>query len=125
MIFEPVKLTWKGRDYVIPPEQVLKLLAMVEDVITLGELSTYMLSGRTPLAKLSKAWGIALRYAGAQLTDEEIYGELFSDADMQGKALAATFGLQALMVPPAHLRGEPGKVAAAGTEPASSPRPTS
>lgn len=121
MIFEKITFTWGGQDYVLPAESVLRTIAQVEDVITLGELAPR--PGRLPLAKISIAFGIALRAAGVRVTDEEVYNAMFGDARMVQNAVAALGTLQMLMIPPEHLRakdpkpGKPEAASAAGSSP--------
>ena len=68
-LFEPVTLTWKGQEYVVKPDQVMYLIAIVEDKITLRQLS----SGDVPFSRTAQAFGAALRYAGAKVNDDEVY----------------------------------------------------
>jgi hypothetical protein len=129
-VFEEVTLSWNGQDYKIPPDQVLRTIAEIEGVITMGDLAQMSL-GRPMLAKLAMAFGIALRAAGAIVTDDEIYFGVFGDKTdrvktIRERAHRAIFSLQSLMIPPEHLRAEPGKKPeAAGKRAASSPRRTS
>jgi len=127
-LFQPVTLAWSGREYTIAADAVLRCIAEVENVVTLGDLATMQTKGRLSLAKLAIAYGIALRYAGADVKDEEVYGGMFKDAgaELQRRAFGAILTLQALMVPPEQLRAEPGKGnGGAALEPASSPNTSS
>lgn len=96
-LFKPVVLTWKGREYNVPAEQVMMMIAKVEDILTLPELMNP--KGR-PLAKISMAYGAALRHAGAKVTDEEIYSAMFQAGEQAGAAASAVQGLLLMMVPP-------------------------
>jgi hypothetical protein len=119
-IFEAIKLTWKGVDYEIPPDQVMRGIARIEDVFTLGELSRHMARGTLPLAKIAQAYGVALRHAGAAVSDEDVYAGMFSGdaAELQKRGLAAVNTLLVMMMPPEHLRAkEPEKKAEAGAAP--------
>lgn len=115
-IFAPVVMSWEGVEYTIPAANMLHCIAEVENVLTLGELANARERARLPLAKLAIAYGIALRYAGATVSDEEVYAGMFKDAgaELQQRSFGAIVTLQALMVPPAHLRAEPGKGNGAG-----------
>lgn len=125
MIFEPIKLTWKGAEFTIAPDRVLGCIAQIEEVLPIGELARLSV-GDLKLAKLSRAFAVALRYAGAQVSDEEVYSGLFTDlgGDMYVKARAYVFALQAMMLPPEHLR-KAGKEAAAAERAGSSRKRTS
>jgi len=127
-LFKPITLAWHGREYTIAPDAVLRCIAEVENVLTLGDLANMQARGRLSLAKLAIAYGITLRYAGAEVSDEDVYGGMFKDAgaELQRRAFGAILTLQALMVPPEQLRAEPGKAnGGAAQESASSPNTTS
>ena len=93
-IFEDVTLTWKGDEFVIPANQLMRLIAKIEDEITIQELTA---STGVKLSKLALAYTVALQYAGAKVTNEEVYESLFSNQSM-----TATFvtSLLMLMIPP-------------------------
>lgn len=117
-IFEEVKLTWNGRDFVIPPDQVLPCIAKVEDVLTLAQLWRAMERQALPLAKLAQAYGMVLRHAGAVVSDEDVYAALFTSGEMQARARDAVLTLQVMMIPPEHLREkDPGKAVAPDAAP--------
>lgn len=128
-IFEDVRLSWEGRDYVIPADQVLRVIARLEDVVTLGALHRFLASGVLPLAKIAAAYGIALRAAGAEVTDEHVYAGMFTGRELQKRAAAALTALQTMMIPPEAIRAQMGQAAgnaraAASRRGASSPRRT-
>lgn len=104
-VFEEVKLTWKGREYSIPPDQVLRLIAKVEDIIPFAELASIS-PRKVPFARIAAAYGAMLRHAGAAVTDEEVYEGMWAGGgkDLKRLAVTAVLTLQALMVPPAALR---------------------
>lgn len=105
-IFEDIKLTWQGRDYIIPPDRVMRAIAKIEDVITMSELGSYQNAKRLPLAKISLAYAAVLRHAGAVVADEEVYNSLFAEGAEKtvGNAVAALNALMVMMIPPEHLR---------------------
>lgn len=129
-IFSDVRLEWGEAAFTITADRVLGAIAVVEDHITLGDLGARK---SLPLAKISMAYGAVLRYAGAKVSDDEVYNAMFRDKGrrLQRAASEAVFALQVLMIPPEHLRApaeetKPGK-AEASEEPraASSPSATS
>lgn len=127
-LFEKVEVEWKGQKRGIPPGSILRLIAQVEDVITYIELYGYVAESRVPLAKLAMAHGVILRAAGFNVSDEEVYDEMWTQegVNMQQQSQQAVMTLQLLMIPPAHLRakeGASGKDKAA-TSAESSPPPT-
>lgn len=116
-IFEEVVLKWRDQEYKIPPRRVLECIAAVEVTgLALQDLVTDADSARVPIGRLSRALGAALRFAGAQVTDDEIYDGLFNDpATLQTQALAAVVTLQLLMIPPARMREAQERMRAKGS----------
>lgn len=112
-IFEEIQLDWKGKTYSIPPDKVLRCIAQMEDIVTLGRLHEFMATGQIPLVKLSRAFASALRFAGARVSDDEVYSGMFEAGtqETQRRALEAISVLQTLMVPPEHLRQADAKLA--------------
>lgn len=100
-IFQELTLTWKGNDYTVKPENMLRLIAQVEDVITLNELYNFSQKGAAPLSKLAIAYGLMLRYAGAKVTDEELYRAISSGKEQA--AATATQSILMMMLPPQDL----------------------
>ena len=116
-IFEEVRLQWEGKEYRIPPRDVLRCIAAVEGVITLGELASAAVPGNLPLARLAMAFSTALQFAGADVTDEQVFDRMFTNtgADMKERAAAAAMALHHLMVPPRHMREAEEKVRSANS----------
>lgn len=108
-MFEPLIINWKGAEYRVEPDNVLRLIATVEDELTLAEISAFSVTRKTvPMAKLALAYGKILRYAGAPADDQEVYKSL-----MQGGAEAiqsVTVTLLAMMAPPDSLSKPEGDV---------------
>lgn len=83
--FEPVTLGWGEHTWEVPPDRVLRLVARVEDALVEDSDQTALALLTRPqgpgLARLARAYGVALRYAAAQAgakrgdvpTDDEIY----------------------------------------------------
>jgi len=109
-IFDTVTLTWKGKDYVIPPHHTLRAIARVEEVITIQELIQYGQRGTAPVAKLAQAFASVLRFAGASVTDEEVYAGMFSGDSSPASIPVAIQSLLSMMVPKEvpKLQGVPG-----------------
>lgn len=116
--FEDVKLSWKGTEYTVPANKQLMLIAKIEDALAgdTGEQAIAVLFRKNgaPHSRLAAAFGAALRYAGASVTDEDVYLSIHADIASQSRTrVAAT--IQGLMMalleiisPPtsAALRGE-------------------
>jgi hypothetical protein len=82
---------------------VLGAVAVVEEHLTMAELAQEAQSGRMRLARLSRAFGALLRYAGARISDDEVYTGLFEGdpAAVKERIVTGVNTLMALMVPPA------------------------
>lgn len=92
--FEEVTLSWAGEDYTVPADRQMMLVAIVEHHISLnpvtGEneppLAVLFRRGGVPFTRLAFALGAALRYAGAKVTDDEIYLSIQDDlANKEGR----------------------------------------
>lgn len=103
-IFEEVTLVWKEREYKIPSDQIMRVIAKVEDVLTMVQLHRYREREDLPIGKLAQAFGIVLRHAGANVTDEEVYEGIFQGDNLRKIALEAVTTLQMMMLPPSALR---------------------
>jgi hypothetical protein len=97
--FEDIELPWSGKTFVIKSNRVMGAIARIEDVITLAELQAYAVKGAAPIAKLSMAYAAVLRYAGAQVTDEEVYEKSFVGGREQEAMVMAIMNLMKMMLP--------------------------
>ncbi len=97
--FDAVTLAWAGSEYVIPGNRVMGAIARIEDVVTLEELGRYGERGTMPLAKLAMAYGAVLRYAGANVKDDEVFAGMFSDGQKQTDLVTALMSLLTMMLP--------------------------
>lgn len=100
-IFQEVGLTWDGEEYVVKAENVMGLIETIESVITLEELSSQRGIQR---AKVSKAFAMALRYAGCKgVTQQHVYTAFFnSEKSIEIQNVITT--LLMMMIPPEHLQ---------------------
>lgn len=107
--FEPVTLAWKGEEFTVPAENQLRLIAMIEDALSgaSGEQAIAMLARPSgpSYSRLAAAYGAALRFAGASVTDDEIYLSIMSDfaeqkQDAALKVRGAVMALLAIIAPP-------------------------
>lgn len=104
-IFQPVTLKWNGDEYIVPANQVMGLIAQIEDAITLPEL---LGKKGAPLGRVAMGYGAALRYAGARVTDEQVYQGMFG-GDSSTTIQAAVTGLLSMMIPPDGVAEKGGK----------------
>lgn len=101
-MFEPITLKWGDRDYTIPADGVMNAIARIEEHLTMEELHAAMAGKGIKRVQLSRAFGSVLRYAGASVTDEDVFQGMFAN-DKGKMAITATITLLAMMVPPSVL----------------------
>lgn len=101
-VFEDIELQWNGSPYKIPADRVLGAIARIEEIVTLGELSSMFTNTKSlRIATLARAYGTLLRYAGASVSDEEVYGGMFQDSEGKTRtAVSAIESLLSMMIPP-------------------------
>lgn len=111
--FEPVKLSWKGASFTVEAEDQLRLIAGIEDALRDASgapaVVTLMRHGGPSYARLACAYGAALRYAGAQVSDDEVYLSIVErlgdgDPSVAIETQSAILGLLAIIAPPVHRR---------------------
>lgn len=96
-MFNDVSLFWKGKEYKVPPNKMMGLIGGIEEYFTHEKLiyiitSISIASEKSkidnlealkhldiPRVKMAQAYGYALRYAGANATDEEVWSSLFGE----------------------------------------------
>ena len=107
--FDDVTLGWKGDEFIVPANKMLMLVCKIEDALAgdSGEQALTVLMRRQgpPQARLAQAYGAALRYAGAHVTDDEVYLSLQSELSTgSAEGIAAIQGavinLIAIVSPP-------------------------
>lgn len=99
-IFKPITFEWVGVKYTIPADKILPIVADIETKITFMELaSTMQNQKKVPIATLSMVYGMVLRYAGAQVSDNEVYAGMFANSD-ENTLAAAMQTLMLMMMPP-------------------------
>lgn len=88
--FEDVTLSWRGVDYTVPANRQMMLIATIEDALSgdSGKQALTILFRREgpPYSKLAAAFGAALRHAGANVSDEEVYLSIMEDMANRSKA---------------------------------------
>lgn len=115
--FDDVTLGWKGEKYTVPADRQLMLIAEIEDALrgNTGRtaLDVLLQAGGPSQARLSQAYGAALRYAGAKVSDDEVYLSIQEDvANRKSDALmmvqSAILALLSIISPPVSLALAPG-----------------
>lgn len=81
--FEDVTVSWAGEDYTIPANKQLLLVAKIEDALAGGSgqqaISVLLRPEGPPYARIAMAFGAALRFGGAVVSDDEIYLSMMDD----------------------------------------------
>lgn len=107
--FEDVTVGWQGKEYVIPANKQMGLIARVEDALSgdsgIQAINVLMQKQGPSYSRLAAAFGAVLRYAGAQVTDEEIYLSIMDDfsksrADVAIKLQTVIISLLMIISPP-------------------------
>ena len=101
-VFREVRLSWKDQEFVIKPNEVMGAIAKVEEIITLQELFDFYQKGNAPLAKLAIAFTAVLTYAGAKVSEDQVYEAMFN-RDGQNSMVASINTLLSMMIPPSSL----------------------
>jgi hypothetical protein len=124
-VFDDISFEWAGHTYALKSDRVLGAIARIEDVVTFAELARVGSGKSVPLAKLAMAYGAVLRYAGAKVTDDEVYAGILSSGNA-GTVIAAVTTLLSMMIPPGSIAEtkEPPKGKAAPAASNSSRKPT-
>jgi hypothetical protein len=105
-VFNPIELEWNGDKFVIPSDRVFGAIARVESVEIEGAGATIpelvrvsQRRGTVKTTVLAAAFGELLRYAGADVTNDEVLRGMFV-ADTAISAQDALLTLMTLMIPP-------------------------
>jgi hypothetical protein len=98
-VFSDIELVWAGNVHTIRSHKVMGAIARIEDIITMPELRAFAGRGTAPVAKLCSAYATVLRYAGARVTDEEVYEVAFSGEQEQEAVIHGVLNLMKMMVP--------------------------
>ena len=98
-VFDDIRLNWQGTDYVIPANKVMGAIARIEDIITLTEIYEASQRRSVKFSRVASAYAAVLRYAGVQVSDEQVYLGLFKD-NTAAVVNAALAGLLQMMLPP-------------------------
>jgi hypothetical protein len=103
-IFNPIKMAWHGKDITVPANQVLGAIAVVEEVIPMDQVAAIVFNRtRINVAKISQAYGALLRYAGQEVSDEDVFIAMFDSSEKLEQAREAMKALALIVMPPAML----------------------
>ena len=93
---EDVDLNWAGKIYKIKAARVMRAGQRIEEVITFFALAKCIERRDIPLNTFSMAYGGLLRFAGAQVTDEDVFDALVGSP---GALLEAWDSITDIMLP--------------------------
>jgi hypothetical protein len=117
-VFQDFRIEWNGKEIVIPSHRMMGLVHTVETIIPplklsamMGELAADPYSIRPAL--ISQVLSAILRYAGENVTEEEVYNGLFGDAQ-KVYAVAVTIAAIIEGITPASVREKFAKEGDAG-----------
>lgn len=95
-VFEDVTFGFKGTEYKVPANKIMRLIANVEDIVSMQDLT----SGKGPkLSKLAEAYSACLNYAGAKVETEQVYETMFGE-NGGSNITESVSSLLMLMLPP-------------------------
>lgn len=107
--FHDLKLSWGDEEFTVPADRQMGLVMNIEDALTKGTnqqaITLLMSEGGPSYARLSAAFAAALRYAGADVSDDDVYLSIVNDlAENKGAALikvqGAVLALLSIIAPP-------------------------
>jgi hypothetical protein len=119
-IFEDFRIEWNGEEIVVPSNRMMGLVHTVETIVPPLKLSAMMADlGRDPTsirpAMISQVLSAVLRYAGKNVTEEEVYNGLFGKGDAV-YAMAVTIAALIEGITPESVKREFAKEPAAGKQ---------
>ena len=103
-IFDPIEMRWMGKDVLIPANRVLRAIAAIEEILPLDQVVRMGVTGHVHIAKCSMAYGAVLRYAGVEVTDEEVYSR-FVGVPAEAPEMVRTLQALLMMMLPRDLKG--------------------
>jgi hypothetical protein len=117
-VFEDFRIEWDGDEIVVPSNRMMGLVHTVETIIPPLKLSGMMADlARDPTcikpAMISQVLSAVLRYAGKNISDEEVYNGLFGKGDAV-YAMAVTIAALIEGITPESVKREMAKEPAPG-----------
>lgn len=118
-----IRLTFKGAEYVIPDNRAFEIGMMIEDIVTLSQLSRLLADPK--FYTIARCYGAMLRFAGCKVSDRDVLSEMMAKVKSgepgAGRiaAIEALGMIAAVLMDGAPTDGEPGQGGAAGKTEAS------
>jgi hypothetical protein len=96
-VFRDVEIDYLGKTYTIKSTRILDLICDIEEVITLNEVN---MPKNPPLGKVAKGFARALRFAGCDVSDDEVYQEFFIKGHKSNGVVVCQMLLMIMCPPP-------------------------
>lgn len=85
---------FRGADYRVPAHKIFPLAEKIEDIATLTEIAGW---GAAPkMVKMARCFGCILRYAGAEVSDQDVHSEMMAQIKKGGRDGADMVAAQAM-----------------------------
>lgn len=98
-VFDDITLTWRGKEYKIEARRVMGAIRRIEEHVTLSEMLRAASEGNIKFGNVAAAYAALLNYAGARVTDEEVYSSMFDEGASE-RIFTAVDTLLQMMMPP-------------------------
>lgn len=98
-MFQDLPISWKGKEYMVRAQQMMRALASVEQHLTAHELHAFSVRGTVPVARIASAYSALLRVAGCVVTPEEVYFDYLRNLDSD-RMQEAVLTLLMMFTPP-------------------------
>lgn len=113
-MFQDVTIKWDDKDVTIPASQVMRAIAVVEDVVTFDELVTMYHTKQFKRAKLADAFAALLRFLGHRAEAEQLWKAMHVREGVLLNLVGVLQTLMVLLMPPPEMQtakssGEPEK----------------
>ncbi len=104
-VFKDVHIEWEGQEYIIAKDQVIPAICIIEEFFTMQDLINDMTTGKIKVAKLSCCVCAVLNFAGASLSEDEVFRGLYKGKETREQITAVIRTLVLMMIPPEELEG--------------------
>ena len=97
-VFQDITFEFKDKEYTVKSNAVFRLIAQIDEIVTLSELLSQDKEAYVSPIKICEAFACCIRYAGGTAKAEDVYGELFGDNPLNPRDVIVQ--LQMFVVPP-------------------------
>lgn len=86
-VFKPVVIKWRGEEYEIVAN--MRVINAIENDVNLAKLATRVAAGDPPLSQIATVYTHLLNAAGASVSSDDVYAEMYGSGDVIGAACVA------------------------------------